>query len=383
MTDAARPGLPAGPATGARRGLSGWMTRLVANPRFQAWASHFPLTRGRARRDGAALFDVVQGFVKSQALMAMVELDLFRRLMDGPQTVDALARSCGLAPDRMQVLLQAGAAMGLLKRKSGARFALARQGAAILGVPGLEAMIRHHKAFYADLADPVALLKGPESTELSRFWPYVFGAGGTVDPEVAETYSDLMAQSQTLVAQDTLRVARLSGVRRLLDVGGGSGAFLSAVGAAHPGIALDLFDLPEVAPQARARFAAANLSDRTTIHCGSFREDPLPQGADAISLIRVLYDHSDSTITSLLSKIYDSLPAGGRLIVSEPMGGGARPDLSGDVYFAFYTMAMQTGRARSDEEIRGFCKAAGFIDIRSPRPARGYVTRVLLASKPS
>ena len=64
------------------------------------------------------------------------------------------------------------------------------------------------------------------------------------------------------------------------------------------------------------------------------------------------------------------------------MGGGARPDASGDVYFAFYTMAMQTGRARSAEEIGAFCRAAGFVDIRAPRPARGYVTRVLFASKP-
>ena len=360
----------------------GWLNRLVARPGFQRWASEFPLTRGRARRDGAALFDVVQGFVKSQVLMAMVELDLFRRLRSGPMTADQLGHAVDVPPERMQVLLQAGAALGLLKRKRGARYALARQGAALMGVPGLEAMIRHHRAFYRDLEDPVALLRGPRQTELSEFWPYVFGARGDVAPDVARTYSDLMAQSQQLVAQDTLRAVGLTGVTHLLDIGGGTGAFLEAVGMAYPNMRMTLFDLPQVVPDATERFASAGMADRVRIEAGSFRDDPLPEGADAISLIRVLYDHADNTVQALLSKAYAALPPGGRLLISEPMGGGAQPEVSGDVYFALYTMAMQTGRVRSADEVSALCRAAGFENIQSPAPKRAYVTRVLTAVKP-
>ncbi|WP_299968803.1 methyltransferase [uncultured Roseobacter sp.] len=360
----------------------GWLNRLVARPGFQSWASAFPLTRGRARKDGAVLFDLVQGFVQSQVLMALVEMNVFRRLRAGPQSAEDLGRAVAIAPDRMQVLLQAAAALGLLTRGRGGRYRLARKGAALMGVPGLEAMIRHHKAFYADLADPVALLRGPERTELSAFWPYVFGAGGEIAPDVAATYSDLMAQSQRLVAQDTLRAVSLKGVRRLLDVGGGTGAFLEAVGHAAPEVEMVLFDLPQVVPEAQSRFDAAGLSDRVSIRAGSFRDDPLPRGADAISLIRVLYDHADETVGALLAAVFEALPPGGRLIISEPMGGGRKPDAAGDVYFAFYTLAMQTGRARSPDEIAALCRAAGFAAIHSPRPARGYVTRTLTAQKP-
>jgi demethylspheroidene O-methyltransferase len=63
-----------------------------------------------------------------------------------------------------------------------------------------------------------------------------------------------MAQSQTLVAEEALRVVDLRGVRTLLDVGGGTGAFLTAAGLAHPGLNLHLFDLPVVAEGAAARF---------------------------------------------------------------------------------------------------------------------------------
>ena len=361
----------------------GWLNQLVAKPAFQRWASSFPLTRGQARRDGALLFDVVQGFVQSQVLMAVVELDLLRRLRGGPRSPEMLGQATGIAPDRMRILLQAAAALNLVKRKRSGQYVLARKGAALMGVPGLEAMIRHHRAFYADLADPVALLRGPERTELSEFWPYVFGARGEIDPVVAETYSDLMAQSQLIVAQDTLRTVSLKGVTHLADIGGGTGAFLEAVGAKYPKLQMTLFDLPQVVPGAKARFAAAGMADRVTIEPGSFRDDAIPQEADAISLIRVLYDHADETVAQLLREVFEALPAGGRLVISEPMGGGAQPDRAGDVYFAFYTMAMQTGRTRSAEEITALCQAAGFENIKSPRPARSYVTRVVTAQKPN
>ncbi|MFK7743693.1 MAG: methyltransferase [Roseobacter sp.] len=361
----------------------GWLNRLVARPGFQSWASRFPLTRGQARRDGAVLFDVVQGFVQSQVLMAVVELDLLRRLRAGPQSAETMGRATGIDTDRMQILLQAAAALKLVKRTRQGHFALARKGAAMMGVPGLEAMIRHHKAFYTDMQDPVGLLKGPERTELSDFWPYVFGAKGDIDPQVAETYSDLMAQSQRLVAEDTLRAVSFKGVTRLTDIGGGTGAFLEAVGRAYPKLQMTLFDLPQVAPGAQARFEAAGMMDRVQLESGSFRDEPVPHDGDAISLIRVLYDHSDDTVRDLLADVFHALPAGGRLIISEPMGGGAQPDRAGDVYFAFYTMAMQTGRTRSADEIAALCAEAGFTQVRCPKPARNFVTRVVTAQKPS
>ena len=379
MTDAAT-GHGAARPKGPR--LTGWFHRLIAKPSFQSWASRFPLTRGIARREGAEMFDLVAGFVQSQVLMAVVELRLLHRLMDAPRTPAGLAREAGMTSDRMEILLQAAAALGLARRRKDGRFTLARKGAALLGVPGLEAMILHHRAFYRDMEDPVALLRGEVDTELANFWPYVFGARGDVDPAVTRTYSDLMADSQGLVAQDTLRMVDLSDVKCLLDLGGGSGAFALAVAQAYPGLGLMLFDLPDVVPAAKARFEAAGLGARLEVHGGSFRSDSLPYGADAISLIRVLYDHSDDTVRSLLSKIYDSLPPGGRLIISEPMSGGATPERAGDVYFAFYTMAMRTGKTRSAEEIGKLCSDAGFGKVSAPPARRPFVTSVVTCVKP-
>ncbi len=361
----------------------GWRNRLIARPGFQRLAARIPILRRFVRAEGQALFDLVAGFVYSQVLAALVELDLFTALRDMPARSGQLSARCGIAPDRMEMLLQAGAALGLMERLADGRFQTSRKGAALLGVPGLPQMIRHHAVFYRDMADPLALLRGEGETELARFWPYVFGVYGEVPPDVAAAYSDLMAESQALVAEDTLRQVDLRGSRHLLDVGGGTGAFLAAVGAAYPAVRMTLFDLPAVAPDAAARFAEAGLQGRVTVQPGSFRTDLLPDGADAISLIRVLYDHADETVADLLAKVHAALPPGGRVIVSEPMAGGARPDAAGDAYFAFYTAAMGTGRARSQACIADLLVAAGFTAVRCPRPYRPFVTSVVTAEKPA
>jgi demethylspheroidene O-methyltransferase len=358
-----------------RAGL-GLGARLALSPSFHSICARIPGLKRIARAEGRALFSIVSGFAQSQALLALVELRLLHVLADGPATTAALAARSDIAPDRMHVLLQAGAALKLMAHRKGL-WHLSARGAAFLTVPGLEAMVRHHGAFYRDLADPVALLKGDGETELARFWPYVFGAGGATDPAVTALYSGLMADSQGLVAADTLGLFDFGPVRHLMDVGGGTGAFLRAIGAAHPHLRLTLFDLPAVV--AGARFGL--MTDRVTIHPGSFRDDPLPQGADVISLVRVLYDHADDTVAALLSRVHGALPPGGQIIISEPMSGGARPDPATDVYFALYTMAMQTGRTRSAADIASLLRQVGFTGVNERPGFRSFVTSVVTGTK--
>ena len=344
-------------------GLRQRLLRLAASRPFQRWAARFPLTRGITRREGEAMMDLVAGFAHSQVLAALVELDILPRLMDRPQTAEALARATGTPPERLGVLLRAATALGLLAETRGV-FRPTRRGAALTGVPGL--------------ADPAAFFLGEPEPELARFWPYVFGAGAAEDPETAERYSRLMAESQALVAEDTLDAVSLGATRHLMDVGGGTGAFLEAALARHPHLTATLVDLPAVLGPATERFARAGQSGRVTIHPGSFRDDPLPTGADTISLVRVLYDHADETVAALLRAAFDALPPGGRLVVSEPMAGSR----AGDAYFAIYTLAMETGRTRSQAEIAALLRAAGFARIETPTPRRSFVTSVVMATRP-
>ncbi len=139
--------------------LLAWRDRLVADARFQRWVARLPLARWLVRRQTRALFDLCAGFVYSQVLLACVRLRLFDHLADGPLTADALQARLQLPRDALPALLDAAVALRLLQRRGGG-YGLALLGAALRGNPGLVAMIEHHALLYADLQDPVALLRG-------------------------------------------------------------------------------------------------------------------------------------------------------------------------------------------------------------------------------
>ena len=359
--------------------LRGWRDRLIADPRFQRWSLGNPLTRWIARRSSRAMLDLCAGFVYSQVLFACVQLRLFELLRDGPLTISELAAKMALPDDAARRLLDAASSLGLARRGEG-RYGLGRLGAALLGSPEALALIEHQPMLYADLRDPVALLRGREETALARYWPYSAAerpsalSAGEVGP-----YSALMAASQPMVAREALAVYKIEQHRRLLDVGGGEGVFLTEAAARAPALELELFDLPAVAERARARLEAAGLARRAKIFGGDFLKDPLPQGADVISLVRIVHDHDDASALALLRNVRRALPLGGTLLIIEAISGekGVEPL---DAYYGFYTLAMGRGEPRTFEEIGALLRAAGFSRSKRLRTPLPVVASVIVAT---
>ncbi|MEL6583278.1 MAG: methyltransferase [Pseudomonadota bacterium] len=353
--------------------------RAIASPDFQSFATRFPLTRPFVRARARGLYDLVAGFVYSQTLLAVVQLDLHRILAERPLTAAQIGLRVNLDEIAAKRLAQAAVAVGLFKRR-GERYRLSQTGAALIGAPGVEEMVRHHPLFYQDVADPVALLRRETDTNLSRYWGYVGGAQtNDMEEDVAAPYSALMAASQAMVADETLTTFPMQRYKRLLDVGGGEGAFLSAALQRNESLLGTVFDLPAVVERATPRFERDDVSVRADTAPGSFLSDPLPKGADLISLIRVCYDHEDDVVRALLFKIRQSLPHGGTLLISEPMSGGTNPTREGDAYFGFYTAAMSTGRPRSVAEHSDLLKEAGFEAIRAHKTRQPFITQVISA----
>lgn len=360
-----------------------WRNGVLGASRFQRWAAGFPLTRPIARRRSRALFDLCAGFVYAQVLTACVRLRLFEKLQEEPGSAEALAPRLRLPLDSARRLLQAASALDLAERLPDGRYALGPLGAVVLGNPGIAAMVEHHDRFYADLADPVALLRGERGdTALAAFWPYAGkGDPGALEADEVAAYSSLMARSQPMIAAEVVAAYPFYKHTRLLDAGGGEGAFLAAVARSAPDLELWLFDLPAVAERARLRLDAEGLQARSRVFPGDLFADGLPVGADIVSLVRILHDHDDAAVGAILRAAYRALPQGGTLLIAEPMSGSRHPEPVTDAYFGLYLLAMGQGRARSREEHRDHLKAAGFTNIREWPVRQGFMTRVLTAER--
>jgi demethylspheroidene O-methyltransferase len=365
-----------------------WRSRIIADERFQRWAANSPITRRVAQRKARALFDLCAGFVYSQVLSACVKLEVFELLRPGAKDCEALAPRMALSVPAARRLLKAAASLGLLRALPNDRFALDDLGAAMIGNPAIAAFVAHHDLLYSDLRDPVALLRGEHETALSGFWPYAVNRPGAADNDAApkdvercDAYSELMTRTQALVSETVLDAYRFDRHRRLMDVGGGEGAFLAAAAKRVPNLELALFDLPAVATRARERLGSLGIGGRVETFAGDMLRDRLPRGADVISLVRVLHDHDDESARTLIAAIRDALPRGGSIVVAEPMAGAPGAEPMGDAYFGFYLLAMGRGRPRTMGEIAQLLKAEGFEAERAAKTGNPMVVSVFVARR--
>lgn len=357
--------------------------RVFASPKFQHWAARLPIIKWIANTRANGAFDLLAGFAYSQVLRAYVEGGLFDILKDGPLGASAIAARLELSESAALTLLRAGRPLMLAEEPAPDHWMLGEQGAVFASNPGVQAMVRHHRLLYTDLADPLALLRADrkDPTALSRFWTYAGALQGVTERgEDTAEYSQLMAASQHFVADEVLATIGFRDVQKLLDVGGGHGAFLRHIGAAWPHLQLGLFDLPEVATTGARMLGESLGSRRVTAHPGNFFSDSIPQDYDMVSLIRILHDHDDAPAQGLLGNIRASLAPGARLLIAEPMARipGAEP--MGEAFFGLYLWAMGSGRPRSPAEIIAMTRAAGFASTRLVATAQPVNASVIIAT---
>jgi demethylspheroidene O-methyltransferase len=367
--------------------INAMVDRWMTSADMYRWSTTNPLTRWVTRRRARQVFDLMAGFVYSQVLLSCVRLRLLETVAERPRTLEELSQLCEVPPTGLQRLLSSAVALQLLEMRSMGRFGLGKLGAPVAGHIGIRAMIEHHAVLYQDMQDPVALLRDQlPGGQMAQYWPYALDEERDTtrqnwQAEKISRYSDLMSASQPFVVDEILSTYSFGRHQCVMDVGGGQGTFLSRLAKHAPHLQLRLFDLPQVAALAKANFARNGLSARATVFDGSFLRDPLPGGADIVTLIRVAHDHPDADVQQILAAIYAALPVGGTLLLAEPMAQELGHPPHGDAYFHFYLLAMGSGRLRTARELMKLMEGAGFTDmalVPNPMPLQ---TQILIARK--
>jgi predicted O-methyltransferase YrrM/DNA-binding transcriptional ArsR family regulator len=280
--------------------------------------------RGRALPDDGRIYDAYIAGRQSAALAAAVRVGLFDLLADEPLAPEEIARQLDLRPRGLRALLRVLAAMGLVSR-SGERVTLSADASSFL-VRGKRGWLGGLIDLEVDhFLDPARVLEALRRDGASIYGEEDPWARHAVDPERARAFTVAMHSISELPGGALAEAIDLSSVRRLLDVGGGSGAVSIELAGVWPQLRACVWDLGTVCAVAQEYIDAADLGDRVQILAGDIFAEPWPTGYDAALFSQILHDWPPERGRELVARAVDALPAGGLVLVHEKLLTGDAP----------------------------------------------------------
>jgi len=314
----------------------------------------------KARDDAGVLPDDLQqslnGFRESRALLTAIEFDTFSAVGAGADA-PTVAQTLGTDPRATETLLNALVALGVMQKHDGV-FTNAPVAARYL-VAGAEhdsrAAIRHTAHLWARWSTLTDCVR--EGTSVTA------GRGARRDDEWTEAFIAAMHKNARFRAPVVLKAVGLDGVRRVLDLGGGSGAYAIAFAQAKPDLKAEILDLADVVPIARRHIDDAGVSERVTVRIGDLHDRGYGTGYDLVFVSAICHMNSPDENRAMFAKAFAALTPSGRLVIQDFV---LNADKTGPRTGALFALNMlvgtRGGSSYSEEEYVGWLREAGFAD---------------------
>jgi len=300
----------------------------------------------------------LRAFQESRALLTSLELDVYTVVGSGATAAEAAAR-LGTDPRATEMLLNALVALGTVSKQ--------------------EDVFRNSPLAERFLTEGCAADARPAMMHIVHMWDRWSTLTECVRRGTSVTYQEpeerdpkwtlaFIAAMHANALQRAAPVAEaigLEGVRRLLDVGGGSGAYAIACAQAAPELAAEVLDLPRVVRIAERHIAQAGLSGRIRTRVGDLREDSFGGGWDLILLSAICHMLSPEENLDLLQRCRAALGPGGRVAIQDFL---LEPDKTAPRQAALFSLNMLVGTpggaSYSRSEYAAWLAQAGFEEIR-------------------
>ena len=311
------------------------------------------------------LDQMIRGYMPSRCLLTALELDIFTAVGDGANAeqvgtrIHANARAVGM-------LLNALVALGLLSKAGddykntpeSARFFV--QGSKDNHRNGLlhTANIWHR---WSTLTD--AVRSGTRvPMDLRNIDLRNNDRDGT--PEWTRNFIAGMQRNAKDRAPLVVKALGTAGVRRILDLGGGSGAYSIAFAKACPDVQCEILDVPEVMPLTAEYISQAGLLAQVSLRTGDMLQDDFGSGYDLIMLNAICHMFSGEQNRDVFRRAHQALAPNGRLVVQDFI---LNPDKTGPQHAALFSLNMlvatDAGASYTEFEYTQWMKAAGFTEI--------------------
>jgi L-tyrosine C(3)-methyltransferase len=297
---------------------------------------------GPVDRDG--LTRILFGASAFHLLHAGCELGLFAQLYEeGPLTAEQIAGGLKLQPRATQILLLGTTSLGLTSRDNH-RYTNSELIETMIA-DGSWSIIEDIVEFEDRIVIPAAgdlveALRQNRNVGLRS----IPGEGDDLyhrlasQPELEALFYRCMRSWSRLSNPVLVDRADLSGVSRVLDVGGGDGVNAIALAEANPGASFTVVDMPGALDIARGKIAERGLEGRISVRPGDLFADDFPAGHDCVLFANQLVIWSPQENATLLRKAFDCLAPGGQVLIfnafTDDTGDGPLYAALDNVYFA-------------------------------------------------
>ncbi|MGE0697844.1 MAG: methyltransferase [Hyphomicrobiaceae bacterium] len=318
------------------------------------------------------LQNIAQSYGQSAALMAAVELGIFTAIAKGAGTFEEIATATGILPTNAERLVVLLCAAGLVE-KAGGRLKNAGDVERFLveGEPGyMGPWITFTKPQWNEWGRLAEHLRAPKLKPMGSIGDI------TVDDARryhAATYSIGMGAGRRFVRQ-----VDLSQRRRIMDIGGGSGAYCIQAAKQHPHIRGVVLDLAPVIVVTREFLAENGVADRIAAQPCNFVTDPFPTDCDVAIMASNLPMYSRSVIAAVVKKAHDALLPGGQMHLIGETTNDERTGPWGPAYWGLgQAISESEGVAHSESDVIGYFETAGFRDVKVEEFIPGSLSRIV------
>jgi hypothetical protein len=325
------------------------------------------------------------GFWASKTLAVAHDLDVFTRLSGGAgSTTTELAQVLGIQERPAEMLLTGCAALGLLEK----------QGEAYCNTPLAEEFLVRGKPYYfggfVQMLDKRLyagwgkLLEAVHTNRPTTWDPDIqTSLFEGEDPAMLSLFWEAMHSLSIFTARALGEAFDLGGYRRLLDVGGGSGAFDIELCRRYPDLHATVFDLPGVVEIAAEKARQSEVGDRIGTVAGDFfAHGALPTGHDVILLSMILHDWNEASGRELLRKCYLALPPGGTLMICELLVNDAKCGPAPAALMSLNMLIETEGRNYTPGEYSAWLNEIGFRNIQTVWFEAAGANGVVVGCKP-
>ncbi|MBA2448838.1 MAG: methyltransferase [Chloroflexi bacterium] len=306
----------------------------------------------------AALQQMSNGYWATQIIYVAAKLGIADLLKDGPRGIHALAESTETHAPSLYRLMRALAGLGVFRENEAGEYETTALGRCLAsGSPGaLRARtILNGEDWYTGWGGLLHSVRTGE-TAFDHIAGRSFFEHLAANAEAAAVFNEAMASSTEGAARAVADAYDLSQSKTIVDVGGGTGAFLAGILQANPWARGVLFDRPNVVAAAGGLLTRAGVADRCDVVAGDFFE-AVPGGGDVYILSWIIHDWDDDRGVTILKNCRRAMADNARLLVIEQViPPGNQPSL-GKLY-DLHMLVLSGGRERREDEYRALLAAA-------------------------